>query len=236
MRSSWVSRHGRLKNLGRRPSHGQPSPQSLLAPSRNWPFPRPLLWVLLISVAVFATLAVEVWLGRSIALDRISLRILRVPTGPAHLQSLRVFGEAGSAEGTIAISALVLAILVGRRRRGAALFFAGAVAVAALSPPLKLLFDRPSRRYEHEAIGFFPSGHATGSMAVGAAIVALAWDTRFRTPVVITAAIAVVGVGLTAVYFGGHWPTDVVGGWALALAWVSLACIVSAACRTRPMT
>jgi undecaprenyl-diphosphatase len=184
------------------------------------------------SSAIFFVLAVEVRRKSSLVVDRLVLHALRVPSGrPAPYRDLRVLGDVAGAPGTIAIVAVVIAALVGIRRRGAALFFACAVAVAALSEPLKLLFDRPSRRGVHGA--FFPSGHAMGSMAVAAAVVAVCWNTRFRVPVALTAFIAVVVVGLTAVFYGDHWPTDVLGGWSLSLAWVSLVCTAAVLWRTR---
>jgi membrane-associated phospholipid phosphatase len=70
-------------------------------------------------------------------------------------------------------------------------------------------------------------------MAVGAAVLALSWDTPLRIPVAIGALIAVSTIGVTAVYYGDHWPTDVFGGWALSLAWVALVCVVAVVWRNR---
>jgi undecaprenyl-diphosphatase len=65
----------------------------------------------------------------------------------------------------------------------------------------------------------FPSGHA---MTASVTCVLLLWLLRrqgagpalWRTAV-LTAAVSVVGVGLTRLWLGVHWSSDVVGGWLL---------------------
>jgi membrane-associated phospholipid phosphatase len=195
-----------------------------------------LPFVALVSLAVFASLAVEVSLGSSLAVDSLSMDVLRHgEERPTLLEALRVLGAVGSAAGTIAVSALVLGILLVTGRGGAALFFAAAVSVVALSPLLKAVIDRPARTapWSEATTGFFPSGHASGSMAVCAAIVALVWSTPVRVPAAIASGIAVMVVGLSAVYNGAHWPSDVVGGWALSLGWVAIVCIVGLVWRSQ---
>ncbi len=60
---------------------------------------------------------------------------------------------------------------------------------------------------------------ATG-FAVALAIVL--WPTRWRWPALVAATVYAVGIGLTRVYLGVHYPSDVVAGWALAVAIVGL--------------
>ncbi|MGW0581503.1 phosphatase PAP2 family protein, partial [Streptomyces sp. NPDC002920] len=84
----------------------------------------------------------------------------------------------------------------------------------------------------------YPSGHAlTATVVFGL----LLWLLRrhgvdgvlWRTAVTV-AVVSVVGVGLTRVWLGVHWPSDVLGGWLLGALVVTLA--VSAHLRWRPVS
>lgn len=81
---------------------------------------------------------------------------------------------------------------------------------------LKSVFDRapvdPLGAYH------FPSGHATRSLVAAGILVALTWRTRWRWRVTAAAALFVVAAGTALVYADWHLPSDVLGGWAVALA------------------
>ncbi|MGH8908790.1 MAG: phosphatase PAP2 family protein [Egibacteraceae bacterium] len=119
---------------------------------------------------------------------------------------------------------LVLAVLVGivvllglfTRRRQVALLLAGTFAVA-------VAVDRVAK-WSLGGVGghdSFPSGHAVTSMALVAALLVLAWPMRWRWAATAAGALFVTGVGFSRLYFGFHYPSDVLGGWCLALAWVA---------------
>jgi membrane-associated phospholipid phosphatase len=98
---------------------------------------------------------------------------------------------------------------------------------------LKLTVHRPRPPYAgaliHDPTWSFPSGHAMGAL-VGFGMLAyvlliLGGATRkTNTAIVMGAALAVVMIGLSRLYLGVHYFSDVVGGYAAGLLWL-FACI-----------
>lgn len=126
----------------------------------------------------------------------------------------------------LAILVVVAAgLLMYRGRPDLACFVGAGVAVAALTPVLKAVVARSSPFAEPGVYGF-PSGHAVGPMAVVATFVVLCWSTVWRTSLVLVGGTLVTAIGIAAVSDGGHWPSDVLGGWALALGWVCAVALV----------
>jgi membrane-associated phospholipid phosphatase len=70
-------------------------------------------------------------------------------------------------------------------------------------------------------LGSFPSGHAVSSMTFALSLVVVR-PTRERWEVAVAASVFVFLVGVSRVYLGFHYPSDVVGGWCLSIAWVTL--------------
>ncbi len=72
----------------------------------------------------------------------------------------------------------------------------------------------------------FPSGHATMAAALSVTLAALLWRTAWRWPLIALGAVYTLLMGVSRVYVGVHYPTDVLGGWALGLAWSAGAAMV----------
>ncbi len=120
--------------------------------------------------------------------------------------------------------ALVLALLASRRWREGLFAAIATGGSALLNIGAKRLFarDRPGlwESIAPETSYSFPSGHAMGSMTLALTLVLLTWRTRARWWVVAAMAVFVPMVGLSRVYLGVHYPSDILAGWAAASAWV----------------
>lgn len=136
-----------------------------------------------------------------------------------------VFGVGGKAIALIAVSCVAIVFWTRWRRLGLAI--GGAFAILLIVSGLIDLWQT-TPGYDS-----FPSGHAVSSMALVGACVVLAWPTRLRRLAVAGGVVLLVVVGLSRVYFGLHYTSDVIGGWALALAWVALLTGVRAIRRER---
>jgi membrane-associated phospholipid phosphatase len=119
--------------------------------------------------------------------------------------------------------ALVLVLTLLRRYREATFAAIALGGSALLNIAAKAVFarERPSLwdsiAPEHNFS--FPSGHAMGSMTLAWVLVLLAWRTRWRWPMVALMLSFVVLVGLSRVYLGVHYPSDILAGWAAASVW-----------------
>lgn len=134
----------------------------------------------------------------------------------------------GSAIGIVILSTLLITLLLKSKRQVAASVVLVSVAGAAIANLLiKLLFqrDRPSlwQSIVQEQSFSFPSGHAMASSALYFAIVYVAWRTRWRWLAIILGGFLVVLIGFSRLYFGVHYPSDVIAGWLVSFIWV---CIV----------
>jgi len=127
----------------------------------------------------------------------------------------------------VLVLGLFLALLAaGWQRPGDALLVALAVGGAEiLNDLLKLLFARHRPPLADLASSSFPSGHATGSIVLYGLLVYFALRAGGPLWRRILAAVAgllvVLLVGLSRVYLGEHYPTDVLGGWAIGLLWLA---------------
>lgn len=64
----------------------------------------------------------------------------------------------------------------------------------------------------------FPSGHAITSMSLMLALILVAWPTRWRWPALVLGTGFVLATGWARLYLGVHYPSDIVGGWLIAVA------------------
>jgi len=135
-----------------------------------------------------------------------------------------LFSAIGYAYGVVPFDIALVILLAAKRRLRESIFAAAALAGSGLlNIAAKQTFarERPSlwESISPEDNFSFPSGHAMGSMTLAVVLALLAWPTRWRWIVIVAMAVFVPMVGLSRVYLGVHYPSDILAGWAAAPVW-----------------
>jgi undecaprenyl-diphosphatase len=183
----------------------------------------------------FGLLAEEVIEGETLPFDRKLMLALReagnpdVPIGPPWLpEAARDITALGS---TIVLGIILFAVvgylLLSRRRAAAWLMLGAVLSGVALNNLLKYSFARPRPDLVLPAVrvftASFPSGHATMSaiayLTLGALLARTHSEISIRIYFMTLAGLLTVLVGLSRIYLGVHYPTDVLAGWCIGTAW-----------------
>jgi undecaprenyl-diphosphatase len=151
-----------------------------------------------------------------------------------------------TALGSVSVLALVVCAVGGflvlvRRWRTLALVVGSTVGGALVNSLLKSLFARPRPsvvpHLTEVMTESFPSGHAMLSaivyLTLGALLAQLVERHWLRVYLVVVGLLLTLLVGVTRVYLGVHYPTDVLGGWMAGLGWALLSALVARAVRRR---
>jgi membrane-associated phospholipid phosphatase len=146
--------------------------------------------------------------------------------------------DIGSSAVIVPVFAVAMAGLVWRHRYGAASFLTISIGGSLfISGAMKLLFERPRPQLSYAQVlpdYSFPSGHTMNAVIFYLALALIAWSVYGRRIGIVTltiAAVLAVGVGVSRIYLGYHYLTDVVGGLLAGVTWLL---VVGAAFRSRP--
>lgn len=187
----------------------------------------------MLSLWVFAEIVDELLENEAQQFDRailLGIGQLRTPFLDRAAVFITNFGDPNVL--TAVALAFVLVWLIQRRWKRALSLTIALLGVSGLNLLLKNLFARSRPQLWERIVDVryysFPSGHAMVSLVVYG-LLGYALARRFpqwRVPIVAVTATLVGSIGLTRLYLGVHWPTDVVAGFAAGLVW-SIACILA---------
>ena len=138
----------------------------------------------------------------------------------------QVLDKVGGLSVSMLVTTVTVLVLLAFRRWRLAL---GVVGVATLAPLvtdwIKVVVERARPVWEqplgNEGTFSYPSGHATGGLAVyavcGIALATLLHDRRWAWALAVVSTLFGLSIGVSRVVLGVHWPSDVVGGWCVAI-------------------
>lgn len=218
----------------------------MLARARRWRTREgwdEFVWILaavtlLAAIVFFIELADDAPEGDYLEIERTIMLAMRdpatgLPAGPPWIaDAVRDITALGSAAVLILFAILVLGYLALVRRYRTILFTIVAIGGGeALNWVLKEAFARQRPSITPHLVQVhslsFPSGHAMGSsifyLTVGALLAQTVARRREKAYLVSAAVLLTVVAGWSRVYLGVHYPTDVLGGWAVGTAW-AIAC------------
>ncbi|WP_299342621.1 phosphatase PAP2 family protein [uncultured Pseudoxanthomonas sp.] len=198
-----------------------------------------LFLCLLAPLWLFVELADEVHELEAFYFDDPLLWRAHAMAGPALDRFFIFISAIGYQWGVVPVDiALTAGLLIARRWREATFAGVSLAGSALLNMATKQFFqrDRPTlwESIAPEHTFSFPSGHAMGSATLAMVVVLLCWHTRWRWVAVALAGSFAVLVGVSRIYLGVHYPSDILGGFAAGIAWVSGVYLVLYRIRERP--
>lgn len=198
-------------------------------------------WLLVAGAAIAAALFVliklasEIREGEAFGFDRTLMLAMRVPghpaipAGPAWVPSMMrdMTALGGGPVLTIVVTLVAAFLILKRQWRPAALAVAAVVSGSLAISALKWFFARARPDLVDHLVSVssksFPSGHAGNSAIVYLTLASLVWpvirETRLRVFVLASAMLLVGAIGVSRVYLGVHWPSDVLAGWLFGALW-----------------
>jgi len=181
----------------------------------------------------FYEIAEEVLERETQSIDTRILLTIRQWHTPLLDRVMVVITNIGNPSVLLVASLLLAAFLLWRKQRAETVTLSiAAIGALGLNTVLKELFarSRPELWQRTVDVNFysFPSGHAMMSVVVFGIIGYLLAThlPRWRMTIATVTVLLVCAIGFSRLYFGVHWPTDIVAGYSAGIVWL-VACILS---------
>ncbi len=200
-------------------------------------------FLVIAGILSFIEIADSVREGETTHFDAWAVRSLRkpddpaVPIGPRWLHEMGRDATALGGIGWLVSFTLVVAgyLWLAGKSHMATLLMVSSTSGTALAFGLKSLFDRPRPdvvpHLAHVSSSSFPSAHSMMSAIVyttlGVLVASVVARRRLKAYILSLSLLLTVVVGLSRIYLGVHYPTDVLAGWMAGLVWALLCWLIA---------
>ncbi|WP_161798209.1 phosphatase PAP2 family protein [Aneurinibacillus tyrosinisolvens] len=163
--------------------------------------------------------------------DNIVISFIQGYESPALTKVMKLFTFIGSTSFVAILSVVVLIFLykVLHHRLELLLFIIVIAGTAILNQALKFSFhrERPTLHRLIEETGYsFPSGHSMEAFAMYGVLAFLVWRhipaRAGRTIIIVISTLMILAIGISRIYLGVHYPSDIIGGYFVSGFWLAL--------------
>jgi membrane-associated phospholipid phosphatase len=189
------------------------------------------LAAILISCGIFVWLAETVRHQRNLPWDTAILKFLQSPATHGANKVMSLIARSGGIDEIVIVAVVAVLVLKHKRRMRDAFFVTLAiVGMVVINLMVRTVIQRPQlidgESYAPTFEFGFPSSQAADTFAIAFVFAVLAWATQWRWTVITLGTLYVFALGISRAHLGLHYPSDILAGWMLALAWMLAASFV----------
>lgn len=201
---------------------------SIAARAKQLVYANRRLIVVAVCLAIFGALLEDVLGGEAMRIDAAAYTVIVERLRTPWLTPLM---ESFSALATVPVLVVMLLMIVAFApgKRPGMCCTVNLVLVALLNAGIKMLVQRPRPegfRLVAESGFSFPSGHSMVSMAFFGLVIWFVWryerDRRLKIALTVALAVVIAMVGISRIYLGVHYASDVIGGFCVSCVWLAL--------------
>lgn len=184
-----------------------------------------LLIGIYLPLQIFGLLALEVWKHEGGFPWDMSVLVAIHSTAQAQLDAIALtltkFGSFRIVFPVVSVLGLVL--LIQKRWRSLTYLLTSVLGSAIINHTAKEFMHRVRPHLWDSQVPeldfSFPSGHSMTSMTFVATLVILTWGSVWCWVILIVGSLFVLAIGWTRLYLGVHFPSDILAGWMVSIAW-----------------
>jgi len=198
---------------------------------------------LITGIVLFCIVSATVITGKIISIDNSILLLLRntentsIPVGPGWLLNFMKYITAlGSIPVVILITIFTSGLLILKKEyRSLKLILFAATGGGVIELLMKEIFSRPRPQIVPHLVSVdslsYPSGHSAITSIILLSLVLIIYNSEIKGSIKLyflySVILLIFIIGISRIYLGVHYPSDVLGGWSLGLIWSSISAILA---------